>query len=540
MAPVDLAIVNGRLWTGEAARGDCSAVAVRGDRIVAVGSDADIRSLVSPSTEVIDANGASVLPGFVDAHNHVRLGFEGGDADLTGATSLTDIRQRVARAASRTSDRWIVAEGWNPTALAGRMPVAADLDGLAQDRPLFLISFDVHSVWLNRQAMVELGIERGVDRLPFATVDVDPSTGTPTGLLRDFAVLGLAREGLAALEPLVPYYRKDRQYARLCASLDMAVRCGITTLVEPQNSPDDIELFQRARREGRLHSRVVLGMMMQPGHEGDLAEFAALRGQLNDDRLSVGAVKLYADDVIEPHTAAFFEPYANAPHTCGHTFWEQGALEDAVTEIERAGFPAFIHATGDRGISAALDAFEAARRRNGPGDRRHQVVHVECPRPADIPRFAELGVVACMQPRHAAPELTGAWRESVGPERARFAWPLRSLQRAGAVLALSSDWNVAEMDPLVGIFSALTRSSLDGGGAWATDQTLDLDAALRGYTWGSAYSIFAENDRGILAPGRAADIVVLSEDLLRDPPSVSLDAGVRLTVRAGEAIFTST
>ncbi|HUY97874.1 MAG TPA: amidohydrolase [Verrucomicrobiae bacterium] len=534
----DLVIRNGRVDTMDPRRPTAAMVAVGAGRVLRVGANADAADLLGPSTEVVDARQGSVLPGFVDAHNHARLGSDPEDVDLAGAPSLEEIRRRVTRgAAALAPDAWVVGEGWNPSALGGGMPTASDLAGTTQGRPAFLLSYDVHSVWLNREGLARLGIDRTVERVPFGVVDRHPGDREPTGILRDFAVLGLSRAGLAALEPVIPHYGRERQYRRLLASLERAAHCGITTLVEPQNSVDDLWLYRRARAEGRLTCRVVLALLCLPDtSERELQEFVRARADLADDELRVGAVKLYADDVVEPHTAAFFEPYATQPTDPGEPFWEAAALAERVTRLEQLGFSAFVHATGDRGIHLALDAIAQARERNGPADRRHQVVHVECPVAADIPRFAELGVTACMQPRHAAPDLAGAWRESVGREREQRAWPLRSLRDAGARLALSSDWNVAEMEPLLGIYSALTRAALDGTGAWLARETLDLDAALHGYTVGAAASVFAESTRGSLTPGRFADLVVLSDDLRRDPVRVSRTARVELTVRQGVVV----
>ncbi len=538
MAAAELIVRNGRALTMDRDRPVAEMVAVAGGQILAVGADRDAPALAGPSTVVVDARGGSILPGFVDAHNHARLGSDDEDVDLAGAGTLEVIRQRVADAADRLPPAsWVVGEGWNPSAFYGRLPGAEDLDGCTGGRPAFLLSYDVHMVWLNREALARFGIEGRDGGVAFGTVVRDPETGTATGIVRDFAVLGLSRRGLAALEPLVPHYGRERQYRRLLASLDRARRAGITTLVEPQNSVDDLWLYERARSEGRLSCRIVCALLCLPDTTADeLAAFGQARQRLHDDELAVGAVKLYADDVVEPHTAAFFEPYATPPTEPGAPFWEAKALTDRVAELERLGFPAFIHATGDLGIHLALDAIAGARDRNRPGDRRHQVVHVECPLTADIPRFRELGVTACLQPRHAAPDLTGAWRAAVGPERERRAWPLRSLQRAGARLALASDWNVAEMEPLIGIYSALTRAALDGSGAWLEEETLDLEAALRGYTVGAAASVFAEDRRGQLIAGRQADLVVLSDDLSRDPAGVARHAQVVLTVRGGEIV----
>ena len=232
---------------------------------------------------------------------------------------------------------------------------------------------------------------------------------------------------------------------------------------------------------------------------------------------SWAALSGYIDDVVEPRTAALLEPYTGCGTHRGETFYPAEEFAELLAGLDARGFQCFVHATGDRGIRTVLDAVEHARTVNGPREARHQVVHVECLDPADVPRFAELGVVACMQPRHCAPEIAGPgqdWAENVGEDRWHKAWPMRSLHEAGAVLAFSSDWNVAEMDPMVGIYTAVTRRPLDGGDPWQPAETVDVRTGVYGYTMGSAHANFLEAERGSLTVGKAADFVVLSRDIL--------------------------
>ncbi len=533
----DLLIRNGHVFTVEDALPWAEAVAVSDGRISWVGSDADAPN----ADETIDARGRLLLPGFVDAHNHVRLGAVGTAVQLSGARSLEEIRARVAAfAREHPAEEWIEGEGWNYSAIPGGIPTARDLDGVTLARPAFLFSYDVHTVWMDREALERLGIVKGSGDVPFGRVARD-ADGEPTGFITDFAVMGLSREGQAALEGVLPSFAEGRRYERMIESLDMAARFGITTVVEPQNSVDDLQLFGRARDEGTMRSRLIAALFLPPGTtEDELDAFEDARRTYDDDRLRVGPIKLYIDDVIEPRTAAMLEPYAHRPDEVGHLFWEPEAFADLMVRLERRGFQTFTHATGDRGIRTVLDAVEHARRVNGPRDARHQIVHVECVHPDDLPRFAELGVVACMQPRHAAPEIVGEWRDNVGPARWPSAFPWRSLHDAGAKLAFSSDWNVAEMDPLIGVYTALTRASLDGAERWTPEQCLDLVTTVRAYTLGSAYANFADADRGSITPGKHADLVVLSDDLfaLEDPRAI-LDACVELTLVGGTVVYSA-
>ncbi|MEY9850249.1 amidohydrolase [Streptacidiphilus sp. MAP5-3] len=543
-APADLIIHNAHVHTVDPALPRAQALAVRDGVIAWVGDEADWSHLRGPATEVVDAAGRLLLPGFVDAHNHVRLGSDSACVQLAGARTLEEIGARITAWLDAHPDAaWVEAEAFDYSAIPdGRMPTAADLDRFTGDRPALVLSYDVHTAWLNTAALRHLGIDASVDRTPYGTVQKDPATGEPTGFLTDFAVRGLSRDGHRALQAAgVPWAHPDRQYQRLCGSLDMAARFGITTVVEPQNSLDDLALFERATAEGRLRSRLVAALFHPRGTtQGDLAEFLSAAHHHADDRMRVRALKLYIDDVVEPHTAALLEPYAGHAHHRGETFYPPQEFADTVAELDALGFQLFVHATGDRGIRTVLDAFEHARTVNGTRDSRHQVVHVECLDPADLPRFAQLGVVACMQPRHCAPDIAGPgqdWAEAVGKERWTKAWPMRSLHRAGTRLAFSSDWNVAEMDPMVGIYTAITRQGLTGGPAWMPEETVDLTTAIHGYTMGSAWANHLDDRLGSLTPGKHADLVLLSRDLfaIADPREI-LDTHVELSTVGGEIV----
>ncbi|MCK8678410.1 amidohydrolase [Streptomyces lichenis] len=545
-SPADLVLRGARIHTVDPELPEAEALAVRDGRLVWLGLDAEAAAWTGPRTEVIEAGGRLVLPGFIDAHNHVRLGSDAACAQLAGVGTLDGIRERIRAWHSAHPDaEWIEAEAFDYSAIpGGRMPCAADLDPATGDTPAIVLSYDVHTAWLNTAALRRLGVTRDRTDLPFGRAATDPATGEPTGFVTDFAVRGLSRDGHRALRELgVPWASPERQYQRLARSLDDAIRYGLTTVVEPQNSLDDLELFERARAEGRLRSRIVAALFHPRGTtDAELDEFEAAAERLSGDRLRVGPLKLYIDDVVEPRTAALLQPYAGCGHHRGETFYPPEEFAELLAKLDARGFQCFVHATGDRGIRTVLDAAAHARALNGPRDSRHQVVHVECLDPADVPRFAELGVVACMQPRHCAPEIAGPgrdWAENVGPERWHKAWPMRSLHRAGAVLAFSSDWNVAEMDPMVGIYTAVTRRPLGGGEPWGPAETVDVETAVYGYTMGSAYANFLEHERGSLTVGKAADFTVLSRDILRCAPEDIPGTVAEIVVVAGEVAHTA-
>jgi hypothetical protein len=414
------------------------------------------------------------------------------------------------------------------------------IDEACGGHPAWLFSYDVHTVWLNTAALARFGATGPDAEVPFGTFELDPTTRRPTGWVHDFAVKGIHPRGQRALEATLPGYSPDAQYHRLVENLQDAIRYGITTIIEPQNGLTDIALFTRARAAGELRSRLIAAIIHTPADDpGALAEIAEAAATHSGDHFRLGPVKLYIDDVVEPHTAAMLSPYTNAPDTVGATFWGPAEFAEVIVRLERLGLQAFVHGTGDRGIRTALNGFAAAQAENGPADTRHQIVHVECLAAADIPRFRELGVVACMQPRHCAPGLVGDWRANVGIDRERYAWAMRSLRDAGATLAFSSDWNVAEMDPMIGIYTALTRADLDGQHAWNLAETVDLGTALRAYTAGGAYANFADDRLGRIVEGALADLVVLSRDLGEQTPAGVLTTTVTHTIVDGDVVYRS-
>ncbi|MCU1299998.1 MAG: nfdA5 [Candidatus Sulfotelmatobacter sp.] len=294
------------------------------------------------------------------------------------------------------------------------------------------------------------------------------------------------------------------------------------------------------RQQGKLPARLQVALFHRRGTtEATLQKFAEARRNYDDDWLRVAAVKLYIDDVIEPHTAALLEPYADRPDTRGELDYPPDEFKEVVARLDRMKFQVFVHSIGDRGIRTALDAIEYAEKQNGPRDRRDELIHIECLNAKDLPRFKQLGVIACMQPRHCAPDITGQWAKAVGPQRWKYAWAFRSLRDSGATLAFASDWNVAEMEPLIGIYSALTRKGLDGkpDGGWVPEQTIDLETAIRGYTINGAYANFVEQNRGSITLGKYADLVMISDDLFKIPADKIRDTRVVWTMVAGKEVW---
>lgn len=537
---IDLLLTGGVVRTFDDATPTAEAVGTTDGRISYIGSAADAPA----ARRAVHLEGRLVTPGIIDSHNHLLLGFDADAVSLEGAETLEEVRRRIAALADARPDLdWICAENAVYSVVPGRRPRAEDLAGLT-DRPVFVTTYDQHSVWLNAVALRALGIRRA-DSIAWGNPEIDPDTEVPTGWVTDFYTSAMTSAGLATLQRDIPMYSPERRYRKLLTSLQMARATGITTVVEPQVPLAEMDLLFRARDEGELSSRVIAALFHPMDADG------AFRGQLReavdsapaDDRLRFGPVKLYADDVIEPHTAWMLDDYANRPGHRGHPSAALGELTRLVTELDRLGFQTHTHATGDGGIRIALDAIEHAARTNGTRDRRHGIVHVECLHPDDLPRFAALGVTAAMQPRHCSPDLVGGtWMDNIGEQRWDRAWRLRSLVESGAHVALSSDWQVGEMDPLVGLYSALTRSGLDGHESWTGAERLTLDQALRGYTAEGAWAWHAEDSLGRIRPGAAADLVTWSADLydLERDPARLLSERADLTIVAGEIVHDAT
>ncbi|MFK4730385.1 amidohydrolase [Agromyces mediolanus] len=542
---LDTLITGARVRTFDPAAPWAEAVGIADGRVAYVGT----ADAAPAARRTVAVEGRLVTPGIIDSHNHLLLGFDEDAVSLEGAHTLDEVRRRIAQFAVRRPELpWICAENAVYAVVEGRRPNAADLAGLdPAGRPMFVTTYDQHSVWLNDAALRALGIAAGGE-IAWGRAERDAATGEPTGWVTDFYTSAMTEAGLAELQRDIPMYSPERRYRKLQSSMRMATALGITTVVEPQVPLAELPLFERALAEGVLSSRVIAALFHPVGADG--AFRARLRETIDraateadaEGLLRLGPIKLYADDVIEPHTALMLDDYANRPGRRGRpSYAGNGGREllDVVAELDRLGLQTHTHATGDGGIRLALDAIEHAQRVNGTHDRRHGVVHVECLHPDDLPRFAELGVTAAMQPRHCSPDLVaGTWMENVGEERWERAWRFRSLLDSGATVAFSSDWQVGEMDPLVGVFSAATRAALDGADAWTAAERVGIDRSLEAYTVHGARAWHLEGSRGRLAVGMDADLVVWSGDLHahEHDPAGLLGEHAEVTVVGGRVV----
>jgi predicted amidohydrolase YtcJ len=537
--PVDLIVVNGRVFTADGRGTVAEALAVRGNQVLAVGSNREIKRLRRRATRVIDAHGGTVLPGFNDAHVHL-LG--GGLAlekvDLLDATTLPEIERKIREFAAANPDRpWVLGRGWYYQPFPGGLPTRQLLDALVPDRPAHMVAYDGHTAWVNSKALALAGITRRTPNPPNGVIVKDPRTGEPTGVLKEAAQ--------RLIEKVLPEPTRADRLRALRAAVGAAHRAGVTSVQNASGSAQEFELYDELRRAGELKLRVYSAISAGgPVDEMRAAELDAIRARYADDVLfKTGAVKLMIDGVIEAHTAAMLAPYANRPATAGTPMMTPEELDRTVALLDARGWQIMIHAIGDRGIRLALDAYERAARVNAPParGRRHRIEHIETIDPADIPRFGRLGVIASMQPFHGSPSdnQIAVWTANIGPERASRGWAYRSIAEAGGRLAFGSDWPVVTLDPRFGLHMAVTRTTPAGtpAGGWFAAEALPLARALEAYTSGAAFASFDEHRKGTLAPGMLADIVILSADLFSLPPARLLDAVVTMTIFDGKVVY---
>ncbi len=529
----DLILYNGRIHTMDAAMPTCQALVVANGQIVATGANDAVRSL-GPAKQTVDLAGRTVVPGFIDSHLHfLSYGIGLQEIELAGVTTLEEALARVAaRAAQTPAGQWLTGRGWDHTLWgSGEFPTRHDLDRVAPEHPVFLRRKCGHAGWANSRALELAGITAETP-VPFGgAIDRDPVTGQPTGILKDAAMDLIFR---LFEEPALP-----DAMAALRAAMPYAHRAGLVG-VHTMEGAAAFRAFQALDAAGELKLRVT---MQIPEENLDAAIQAGLRSGFGNDRLRIGGVKIFSDGALGARTAYMLEPYEGDPGNVGLPMSSPEHLREVVGKASRAGLACFIHAIGDRANREVLDAIAEARKAeaansHAPGRLRHRIEHAQIVHPADIPRFAALGVIASMQPIHATQDMLIADR-LWGPRSATaYAW--RSLLDAGAVLAFGSDAPVETLNVLVGIHAAVTRRRADGSPGpqgWYPEQRLTVAEAVRAYTVGSAYASGEEATRGSLTPGKLADLVVLSQDIFTIDPMAILETEVLATMVGGEWVY---
>src|SRR5215472_1005673 len=536
----DLVLVHGKIWTENRGQPEAEAVAITGNRILAVGGSDSIRELAGPKTRVIDLGGRRVVPGFNDAHVHFYMGGDGiASVQLLGARSAEEFRERIAEfARSRPKGEWVLNgnwdhERWTPASL----PTHQLIDEITPDNPVFVNRSDGHMCLANALAMKLAGVDASSKDVPGGVV-VRDADGNPTGIFKDAAK--------SLVERALPRPSIEHILSALKAAQDYAAENGVTSVQDmgvftaqgADTMADVIRGYQILEKRGELRVRVSAHLPLT-----DWKRFAAagIMADFGTQKLQLGALKSFADGSLGSTTAWFFDPYSDATTTSGIPSPEllhPDTMYEHMRDADKAGLQLAVHAIGDRAIRTILDMFERLEKEDGNSDRRLRIEHAQHLSPMDIPRFAKLHVIASVQPYHAIDD--GRWAEKrIGPERAKTTYAFRSLLDAGATLAFGSDWFVAPMNPMEGIYAAVTRRTLDGKHpeGWVPQQKLSVREAVHAYTFGSAYASLEDGLKGSIESGKLADLVVLSDDIFHIDPAEIQNVRVDVTVFDGRVIF---
>ncbi|MCX4745934.1 amidohydrolase [Kitasatospora sp. NBC_01287] len=541
MHQADLVFTHGPVHTGDSARTRASSLAVTGERITAVGHD-EVRELIGPKTEVVDLRGKLLLPGFQDSHIHaVYGGVELAQCDLTGTTGVDEYLQRIREFADANPEReWITGGGWSMESFEGGLPTRHLLDSVVPDRPVYLLNRDHHGAWANTRALELAGLTRQSPDPADGRIEREPD-GTPSGVLQEGATGLVAR--------LVPPTSAAERLTGLLRAQALLHSLGITgwqdaLLGEFNGQPDPSDAYLAAARDGSLTARVngALWWDRDRGAE-QIPQLVARRAALRHGRFRADSVKIMQDGIAENFTAALSSPYLDgcgcATANSGLSFVDPLALRSHVSELDALDFQVHFHALGDRAVREALDAVEAARAANGRRATRHHLAHLQVVHPDDVPRFAQLGAIANIQPLWAAhePQMDELTIPFLGPERAAWQYPFGALLRAGATLAAGSDWPVSSPDPIAGLHVAVNRMEpgATDGRIFLPEQRLDLASAVAAYTAGSAH-VNGLDEAGTLRVGALADLVVLDRDIFAAPAEEICAARVLRTYTGGALV----
>jgi len=527
---MNLLLYNATVYTVNPAQPRATAIAVANDRIVAVGSDAEIDAVRLPNAQRVNLAGAFVMPGMIDAHLHLQwtgLGMQ--SVNVFEAPSVQAAVAHVRERAQRTPPgKWITGEGWTQDVWdPPRFPTAADLDAATTAHPVMLSAKSGHAAWVNSVALRLCGITADTGD-PAGGQIVRDAAGQPTGTLLENAMELVARH--------IPQPTPEEEEAattEAMRAMNLAGLTGAHCMDGGEASLRSFNTYQRLREQGRMTLRVV----KQLGVEAlDTVLRAGIRSGFGDAWLRIGGVKIFADGALGPHTAAMIEPYENEPANYGISTFDREELAETVTRCNQRGLAAVIHAIGDRANHDALDAFEVALAQTGGSPRlRNRIEHAQIVHPDDIARFAQLGVIASMQPIHAIGDMRMA--DAFWGRRSRTAYAWRALADTGARLAFGSDSPVETFDPLVGLHAAVTRRRPDGypgPDGWYPEQRLSIEAAIEAYTIGAAYAGGMEREIGSIEPGKLADLIVLSRDVTRCESDALLDTTVERVLLNGE------
>jgi predicted amidohydrolase YtcJ len=530
----EMVIINGLVCTLDPQRPIAEAVAISGNRIVAVGTNSDIFKLVTPSTTVISANGRLVLPGFNDAHLHFLSGGSSlMELNLSGIDSLSTIINKVRQAAvDIPAGQWIVGRGWDHTLFnAGQWPNKSVLDKAAPEHPVFLTRIDGHVAWVNSAALQLAGIILDTPN-PFGGEIERSPDGEATGILKETAV--------DLVQKLIPEQTEEQKLASLQSALAHARQLGITS-IQDNSGMNTFPLYRRLADEGKLTVRVSewLDFNAAQNPPALVAQIKELQELALPHHLRIGLLKGFVDGTLGSRTASFFEPYADDPTNCGIQEYSLEELQTLITTADSLGLQVGLHCIGDKAASTALTAYHTASSKCGVKSSRHRIEHAQVLRVEDLQKFAEYQVIASMQPTHCTSDLRWA-EQRIGHERCKGAYAWRSILASGGQIAFGTDWPVEPLDPMRGIYSAVTRRNIETElpqEGWFQEQCLTIEEAVYCYTMGSAYAEFEELEKGSITPGKLADLIILDKNIFEIPPEDILTTQVDMTIFDGQVVY---
>ena len=527
-APRASIVIYGKVWTGDSAHPAASAVAIAGDTIAAVGDSASVAPFVGAGTEVIRAAGL-VVPGFTDGHTHfIDGGAQLGQLALQDAASTAEFIRRVA-AFARTQPKgaWILGGNWDHERWpGGPLPTRQMIDSVTPDNPVFIDRLDGHMALANSVALRMAHVTR--DALePAGGVIVRDAHGEPTGIFKDNAKDLIYR----VIPPLTP----DQEDSAAIHAERYAASLGVTSVAHVSAGWGDYEAYRRLSAKGLAITRVTVFPPLDWWHA--VADTIATNGR-GDAWVHLQGVKGYVDGSLGSTTALMYGTYLDDPHSHGKQVTATADLRRWITSADSAGLQVVVHAIGDSANGLLLSIYDSVAKLHGPRDRRFRIEHAQHLTPAEIALMGKDHVIGSMQPIHLVDDGRWAWKR-LDPERLKGTYAFRSLLDAGVVLGFGSDWTVATLDPLQGVYAAVTRRTSDGKnpGGWFPDQKLTVDETLRAYTMGDAYALFREHELGSLTPGKLADVAVIDRDLLTMPPESLATARVTVTIAGGKVVF---
>ena len=523
----DIVVKNAKIWTGNPNQPEAEALAIKGDRLVFVGNTEGVQNLIGDKTQVIDAKGQMVTPGFIDCHVHINEGGTGlASVQLRDANTKQMFIQRIADYAKTIpKGSWITGGTWDHTLWGGELPQAAWIDSVTKDNPVAIRRLDGHMSLGNSLALKAANITAQTKDIAGGVI-VRDAKGNPLGVVKDNAQDVL----LNAITPL-PDDLKDKAFTM---AMDLFVSKGVTS-AHNMSSWDDLATFRRLQKNDKLTTRIYCNVPLSTWAK--LADEIAKNGR-GDSKLRIGGLKGFVDGALGSHTAAMLEPFTDNHSDKGIFITPPDSLYYFASNADKKGLNVMVHAIGDNAIRTQLNIFERISKENGDKDRRFRIEHAQHIAPQDIPRFAQLKVIPSMQPYHAIDD--GRYAEKyLGYERCKTTYAFKSLFDTGATVAFGSDWFVAPPTPLEGIYAAVTRRTLDdkNPNGWFPEQKITIEQALKAYTVNAAYASFEEKDKGSLEVGKLGDFVLLGEDIRSIAPEKIKDVKILMTVVGGKIVF---